>query len=62
MTNELTKPTETLLTPCQVQQQFDAAAATERRGPEEEEYCTFGCHRKVYRGGWCIRCWEEEHN
>ena len=53
---------EQTLTPCQAQQQFDAAAATERRGPEEEEYCTFGCHRKVYRGGWCVRCWEEEHN
>ena len=48
--------------PCQAQQRLDAAAAIERRGAEENEYCIFGCHRKVYRGGWCVRCWEEEHS
>lgn len=43
--------------PCQAQQRLDAQAAADR-----VEWCVFGCNTKVYRDGWCINCWNAEHD
>ena len=30
--------------------------------PLTPDGCIFGCNRASYRGGFCIKCWDQEHD